>query len=312
MELHVPDGPGKTADVVLGFDRLEEYVTANRPHFGGTIGRFANRIAGGRFSLDGWDYALALNNGPNSLHGGLKGFDRVVWTAQEFSGPEGSGVLLDHMSTDGEEGYPGNLRVSVAYLLTPDDQLRIDYTAETDRATPINLTNHSYFNLAGHESGDILDHELTLLADHYTPFDQNQIPTGAIEPVRGTPLDFSAAATVGDRFSELGGYPLGYDHNYVLCAWPSTEPSLAARVREPKSGRVMEMLTTEPGMQLYTSNHLDGSIRGKQGVAYQRYQALCLEAQHYPDSVHHSGFPSVILRPDQMYRQTTMYRFLNA
>jgi aldose 1-epimerase len=306
-ELHVPDRHGRTADVVLGFDTLADYVGSNRPHFGAAIGRVANRVAGGKFSLDGREYTLAVNNGPNSLHGGKKGFDKVVWTARDV---QGSTVALSYLSPDGEEGYPGNLSVTVTYTLTPDDALAIEYTATTDRPTPVNLTNHSYFNLAGHGAGDVLGHEVMIAADVYTPFDPTQIPTGAIEPVRGTPLDFTTPAPVGARLAEVGGVPAGYDHNYVLRGGPDS-PGLAARVRDPGTGRVMEMLTTEPGVQLYTGNHLDGSIVGKGGVRYRQYQGLCLEAQHYPDSVHHPSFPSIILRPGETYRQTTVYRFSN-
>ncbi len=307
-EIHVPDREGKRADVVLGFDTLEGYL-GDHPYFGAIVGRFANRIARGRFTLDGREYTLAVNNGPNSLHGGLKGFDKKVWAAEDVSGPDGPAIRLSYLSPDGEEGYPGNLTVRVTYTLTADNGLKIDYKATTDQATPINLTNHSYFNLAGPASGKILDHELMLAADRYTPVDETLIPTGEIRPVEGTPLDFTKPTAIGARINEIGGDPTGYDHNYVLRGGSAKTPALAARVVEPESGRVLEAFTTEPGMQFYTGNFLDGSIRGKGGVVYGQHQAFCLEAQHFPDSVHHANFPSSILRPGEEYTQTTIYKF---
>jgi aldose 1-epimerase len=312
-ELHVPDRKGKTADVVLGFDTLEGYL-AGHPYFGATVGRVANRIARGTFTLDGRDYKLAVNNGPNSLHGGLKGFDKVVWKAEDVSGPDGPAIRFTYLSKDGEEGYPGKLSVGVTYTLVSganSEALKIDYTATTDQATPVNLTNHSYFNLAGPAAGTILGHELDVAADEYTPTDDTLIPTGVIAPVRGTPLDFTTPTLIGARFDQLKVNPAGYDHNYVLHAAPgaSKAPRLAARVREPKSGRVLEVLTTEPGVQLYTGNFLDGTLKGKGGVVYRQHQAFCLETQHYPDSVHHPTFPSTILRPSSTYTQTTIYKF---
>ncbi len=288
-ELHVPDRDGKVADVVLGFDNLDSYL-AGHPHFGAITGRFANRIAKGRFTLDGKEYKLAVNNGPNSLHGGLKGFDKVVWKAEDVSGPDGPAVKMSYRSPDGEEGYPGNLSVSVTYTVTSDDALRIDYSATTDKPTPVNLTNHSYFNLGGPASGPILGHELMLAADEYTAADETLIPTGELKPVRGTPLDFTTPTAIGARFDQLPGDPKGYDHNYVI-RHDTRSPALAARVYEPKSGRVMEMYTTEPGVQFYTANFLDGKLTGKGGVAYNKQQAFCLEAQHFPDSVNHDSFP---------------------
>jgi aldose 1-epimerase len=305
-ELDVPDRRGKPADVVLGFDNLEGYL-AGHPYFGAAIGRVANRIAKGRFTLDGKDYTLAVNNGPNSLHGGLKGFDKVVWKAEEVSGPAGPAVRLTYRSRDGEEGYPGNLDVGVTYTVT-SDALRIDYTAATDQATPVNLTNHTYFNLAGPASGSILKHELMLAADQYTPVDDTLIPTGEIKAVQGTPLDFTTPMPIGARIDQLKGDPVGYDHNFVLRGG-SNGPALAARVHDPESGRVMEVFTTEPGLQFYTGNFLDGSLKGKGGVVYRKHQALCLEADHFPDAVHHPNFPSVILRPGTTYTQTTIYKF---
>jgi len=308
-ELHVPDKDGKLEDVVLGFDDLKSYL-AGHPHFGDIVGRYANRIAKGKFTLDGKEYTLAVNNGPNSLHGGKKGFDKYVWKAEPVQGgADGVGVKLSHRSPDGDEGYPGNLSVTVTYTLTDKNELRIDYTATTDKATPVNLTNHSYFNLAGPKSGDILGHELMLAADRYTPADDTLIPTGEIKPVKGTPLDFTTATAIGKRIDQLKSQPGGgYDHNYVLNG-EGKSLALGARVREPKSGRVMEMLTTEPGVQLYTGNFLDGKVKGKGSVVYQKYHGFCLEAQHFPDSVNQPKFPSVILKPGDTYKQTTVYKF---
>lgn len=306
-ELDVPDRDGKLGDVVLGFDNLESYL-AGHPHFGAITGRFANRIAKGRFTLDGKQYKLAVNNGPNSLHGGLKGFDKVVWKGEDVSGSDGPAVKLSYLSRDGEEGYPGNLSVSVTYTVTSDDALRIDYSATTDKATPVNLTNHTYFNLSGPASGTILNHELMLAADEYTVADDTLIPTGELRSVRGSPLDFTTPTPIGSRFDQLTGAPKGYDHNYVI-RHDSRSPAFAARVYEPKSGRVMEMFTTEPGVQFYTANFLDGNLKGKGGVVYNKHQAFCLEAQHFPDSVNQERFPTTILRPGSTYTQTTIYKF---
>ncbi len=306
-ELIVPDRQGKPGDVVLGFDNLEGYL-AGHPFFGATAGRVANRIAKGRFTLDGVEYKLAVNNGPNSLHGGLKGFDKAVWKAENVSGAKGAAVKLSHVSKDGDEGYPGTLSVSVTYTVTPENELRIDYSATTDKATPVNLTNHSYFNLAGPASGSILGHELTLASEFYTPTDADLIPTGALETVSGTPLDFTVPVPIGARLGELKAEPKGYDHNFVLRGEPGALKP-AAKVRDSASGRVLEMFTTEPAVQLYTANFLDGKLKGKGGVAYKQHQAFCLEAQHYPDSVHHDNFPSIILRPGSTYTQTTIYKF---
>jgi aldose 1-epimerase len=305
-ELHVPDRQGKTADVVLGFDTLDAYVARN-PHFGAITGRVANRIAKGRFTIDGQEYKLALNNGPNTLHGGLKGFDKKVWKAEDVSGPSGPAVKMTYLSADGEEGFPGNLTTTVTYTLTPDDAIQIDYSATTDKPTAVNLTNHSYFNLAGHDSGTILDHELLMAADQYTPSDATLIPTGELESVKGTPLDFTTAMAIGARFDQIKANPVGYDDNYVINP-DKKSPAFAARVRDPKSGRVLEMFTTEPGVQLYTSNFLNG-VKGKGGAAYEKHQAFCLEAQHFPDALHHPNFASVVLRPGSTYSQTTIYKF---
>jgi aldose 1-epimerase len=306
-ELHVPDRDGKLDDVVLGFENLEGYL-AGHPYFGATVGRVANRVARGRFTLDGKEYRLATNNGPNALHGGRKGFDKVVWQAEELQGAGSPAVRLRYRSPDGEEGYPGNLVVVVTYTLNDDDALRIDYEATTDKATPVNLTNHSYFNLAGPRAGEILGHELMLAADKYTPSDNTLIPTGEIKPVHGTPLDFTTPAMIGARFGQLKGDPAGYDHNFVL-GGDGRSPALAARMYEPKTGRVLEMSTTEPGVQFYTANFLDGTLKGKGGVVYRKHAGFCLEAQHFPDSVNHPEFPSTILRPGQTYTQTTIYKF---
>jgi aldose 1-epimerase len=306
-ELHVPDKNGKLGDVVLGFDDLKGYL-AGHPFFGATVGRVANRIAKGKFTLGGKEYKLAINNGPNALHGGKKGFDKVVWKAEPVETKDGVAVKFTYRSPDGEEGYPGNLTATVTYTLTDDNNLRLDYTAKTDRATPVNLSNHSYFNLAGPASGDILKHELMLNADRYTPVDDTLIPTGEINAVKETPLDFSSPATIGSRIGKVKDKTGGYDHNFVLNK-KGKGPTLAARVREPRTGRVMEMYTTEPGVQFYTGNFLDGKQKGKGGVVYKKHQGFCLEAQHFPDSVNHSNFPTVILQPDKTYKQTTVYKF---
>jgi aldose 1-epimerase len=322
--LLLPDGNGKAVNVVLGYDSLEPYL-AGTPYFGATIGRVGNRIASGRFVLDGKTYTLATNdNGRHHLHGGNKGFDKVVWRAEEVKSSSGPAVRFVYRSADGEEGYPGNLDVSVLYTLTDSNELRIDYTARTDKRTPVNLTNHSYFNLAGDGSGDILGHVLTIPADHITAVGPDLIPTGELKPVKGTPWDFNTPTPIGARLKEVpGGPPVGYDHNYVLndeaaggrpAAAPGSEKltpllKVAARVSEPKSGRTMEVRTTEPGMQLYTGNFLDGTLRNRNGVPYKQYSAFCLETQHFPDSVNHPKFPSTILEPGREIRSTTVYRF---
>jgi aldose 1-epimerase len=296
-ELHVPDREGQCGDIVLGFDNLEQYLKKH-PYFGSTVGRVANRIAKGRFTLDGRTYTLATNNGPNHLHGGLKGFDKKVWQAEPQAG---AAVRFTYTSPDGEEGYPGTLAVTVTMTLADTNELRLDYLATTDKPTPVNLTNHSYFNLAG--EGDVLGHELMIAANYYTPVDSALIPTGEIKPVKGTPMDFTAPQPIGARFAQLRTDPVGYDHNYVL------EVAQAARVYEARSGRIMEVRTTEPGVQLYTSNFFNGSLTGKRGVVYRQHAALCLETQHFPDSVNQPNFPPVILRPGQTYRQTTVWKF---
>jgi aldose 1-epimerase len=306
-ELHVPDRNGKLGDVVLGHDRLQDYL-GGHPFFGCICGRVANRIAKGKFTLDGKEYHLAVNNGPNALHGGKRGFDKYVWKPESVVSTEGPAVKFRHTSPDGDEGYPGNLTVTVTYALTSQNELKIEYQAATDRATPVNLTNHSYFNLAGAGNGNILGHELMLAADRYTPTDDTLIPTGELKPVRGTPLDFTTPTRIGDRIDQLPKYTGGgYDHNYVINR-NADGLKLGARVHEPGTGRVMEMYTTEPGVQLYTGNHLN--VKGKGGASYAKHAGFCLEAQHFPDSINQPEFPSVVLRPGQTYRQTTVYRFL--
>lgn len=305
-ELWVPDRNGKATNVVMGFDNLEAYVKGH-PFFGAVAGRVANRIGGSKFTLDGKEYKLAANNGPNHLHGGLKGFDKAVWKSRPLQNKDGSAsVEFTHVSKDGDEGYPGNLSAKVVYTLTDNNELRIDYTATTDKATPVNLTNHSYFNLAG--SGDVLGHEMTIMADRYTPVDSGLIPTGEIAPVKGTPLDFTQPHTIGERIQQLKPAPGGYDHNYVLNSGGKSL-SLAARVREPKSGRVMEVLTTEPGVQLYTANGMDGKLSGTGGVRYVQHGAFCLETQHFPDAINKPNFPSVVLRPGEAYKTSTVFKF---
>lgn len=312
--LKTPDRAGHFSDIVLGYDNLTAYV-ANSPYFGAIVGRYANRIARGHFTLDGAAYTLAVNNGPNSLHGGLRGFDKVVWSARPFQNQEGQGVTLDYTSKNGEEGYPGTLHAVVTYTLTADDRLIVDYQATTDKATPINLSQHSYWNLAGNASRDILGHVLTINADATTPVDSTLIPTGEIAPVQGTPFDFRTPTAIGARVDQRQDaqirYGNGYDHNWVLnrAGAASDALVLAARVVEPSSGRTMEISTTEPGLQFYSGNFLDGSITGKGGAVYRFRYGIALETQHYPDSPNHPNFPSTILRPGQQYRSRTVFKF---
>ena len=304
-ELWVPDRHGKNADVVLGFDQLGGYVV-NPAWFGATVGRVTNRIAKGKFTLGGKQYSLEINNPPNSLHSGPKDLSHVVWRGDVVSTPHAAAVKFSYISPDGDEGFPGNLTVSVTYTLTDRDELRLDYSATTDQATPVNLTNHSYFNLGGGK--DILDDILYLNADRYTPVDSTFIPTGEILPVKGTPLDFTHPVKIGARIAEIKGDPGGYDHNFVLNGEPG-KLKLAARVSDPGSGRRLELWTTEPGVQFYSANFLDGSIVGKGSVKYGKHAAFCLEAQHFPDSVNQPRFPSIILEPGAAYRQETIYKF---
>lgn len=306
--LRVPDRSGKLDDVVLGFDRLEPYLK-NDPFFGAIIGRYGNRIAEGSFTLDGKTYTLAKNNGPNHLHGGVKGFDKVLWEVEPDAGR--NALVFTRTSPDGEEGYPGNLRVRVTYTLTDANALTVDYVATTDKPTPVNLTQHSYFNLAGHAAGDILGHELTLNADRYTPVDDTLIPTGELAPVEGTPFDFRQPTAIGARID--AGHPQlnaakGYDHNWVLNR-AGDGLQVAARVHEPKSGRTLEVATMEPGIQFYSGNFLDGTLTGKGGAVYRHRTGFCLETQHFPDSPNQPNFPSTILRPGEEYRTRTVFTF---
>jgi aldose 1-epimerase len=306
-EIDTPDRNGRVGDIVLGFDSLDGYF-GSHPYFGATVGRVANRIAKGKFSLNGQEYSLATNNGPNSLHGGLKGFDKVIWKAKPIGRPDGPSIKLTYHSPDGEEGYPGNLNVSVQFTVTEQNELKLEYLATTDKATPINLSNHTYFNLAGRTNEPILGHELLLKASHYTPVDETLIPSGEIAAVAGTPLDFTKPTAIGARIKELKGEPSGYDHNLALDS-EGKSLELAAQVYEPKSGRVLTISTTEPGIQFYTGNFLDGTITGKDGIAYRKHHAFCLETQHFPDSIHHPNFPSAVLEPGNTYNQTTVYKF---
>lgn len=308
VTLKVPDRAGKFADVVLGFDSLDPYL-GNSPYFGALIGRYGNRIGKARFTLDGKEYKLAANNGPNALHGGVVGFDKVLWKGEEGTGEEPS-LKLTYLSKDGEEGYPGNLSVTVVYTLTDRNELRIDYEAATDQDTVLNLTNHSYFNLAGEGVGDILGHEIMINADRFTPIDSGLIPTGELKPVKGTPFDFTKSTAIGARINDRDQqiqFGKGYDHNFVLNGGGGL--TLAARVVESHSGRIMEVLTTQPGVQFYTGNFLDGSVKGKGGKAYPYRSAFCLETQHFPDSPNKPGFPSVVLKPGEKFTSTTVYRF---
>ena len=313
MELHAPDREGVFEDIVLGFDQLEPYFE-NPAYFGCTTGRVANRIAGGKFSLNGQAYQLATNlDGKHHLHGGNIGLDKRLWDGSTNIVDGVPSATFTYISPDGEEGYPGNLSIQVTYLLTEDNQLRIEYRATSDRSTPVNLTNHSYFNLAGTDEGTILKHELLLMANNYTEMDNDLIPTGKISTVEKTPLDFRNSTPIGDRIHQLPPQPEfrnpgGYDHNMVLNDYTG-DLSLAARVYEPSSGRIMEVFTTEPAMQLYTGNFLDGTIIGKNGVVYEKHFGLCIETQHYPDSVNRPEFPSTILDPDEIYATATTFKF---
>jgi aldose 1-epimerase len=305
VKILTPDRNGKFDDIVLGFDKFSPYLHA-KTYFGATVGRYANRIAGAQFQIGKTTYTLARNNGPNSLHGGTRGFDKRMWKMEPVDS-DIPALRFSRLSPDGEEGYPGNLFVSVTFSLNDDNELRISYEATTDQVTVINLTNHSYFNLAG--EGTILDHVVTLHADAYTPVDATLIPTGEIKNVAGTPWDFLTPTPIGLHLKETGGRPVGYDHNFVLNkGWFSTW-SLAAEVSDPKSGRTLAVSTDQPGVQFYTGNSLDGSLTGKGGVAYGPYSGFCLETQHFPDSPHHDDFPSTILVPGTTYKTSTVYAF---
>ncbi|MBI4326614.1 MAG: galactose mutarotase [Chloroflexi bacterium] len=308
VSLKAPDRHGQFGDVVLGHDTLAEYIK-DSPYFGCLVGRYGNRIAKGKFTLAGKEYTLATNNFPNHLHGGLKGFDKVVWQAQALPSDLGPALELRYVSKDGEEGYPGNLSVTATYVLTEDNALRLDYTATTDKATVANLTHHSYFNLAG--KGDILGHVVTMPADRFTPVDRTLIPTGELKPVAGTPFDFRTPTAIGARIGQeneqlkFGG---GYDHNWVFDKRLG-DLTLQARVFEPTSGREMEVWSTEPGLQFYSGNFLDGTIKGKVGWVYQFRNGFCMEPQHYPDSPNQPGFPSTVLKPGETYKNTILYKF---
>lgn len=308
--LKVADREGKLEDVVLGFDSLEGYLQPGVPYFGSIVGRYGNRIANARFSLDGQEYQLAANDGPNHLHGGNKGYDKVLWQAEEVQSNEGPALKLQYRSPDGEEGYPGNLDIAVTYTLTEADELKIDYQATTDKATVVNLTNHAYFNLSGELETPVLDHRVMINADRFIPVDETLIPTGALQPVQGTPFDFTQPTPIGERINAVDEQlkrGRGYDHCWVLKGQPGTM-NLAASVYEPGSGRYLEVYTTEPGIQFYTGNFLDGSLNGK-GVNYQHRTGFCLETEHFPDSPNQSSFPSVVLEPGETYHTQTTYKF---
>jgi aldose 1-epimerase len=306
--LKVPDRNGQMADVVLGYDNLEGYLKET-PYFGALIGRYGNRIAKGKFTLDKKQYTLATNNGPNALHGGIKGFDKVVWEATWYQAAMGPALELHYLSKDGEEGYPGNLSVTAIYTLTEDNALRLDYTATTDKATVLNLTQHSYFNLAG--KGDVLSHEVRMPATRFTPVDETLIPTGELRPVKGTPFDFTARTAIGARINQPDQqlkFGNGYDHNWVFNKRIG-DLSLLAEVYEPNTGRVLEVFSTEPGLQFYTGNFLNGTITGKGGQVYNFRNGFCMEPQHYPDTPNKPKFPSVVLKPGKVYKNTIIYRF---
>ncbi len=306
VSMEVPDRNGKLGDVVLGFDKLDGYLKPH-PCFGAIIGRYANRIGGAKFKLDGSEYKLAANDGNNTLHGGIKGFDKVVWKIEKAEAKGNRAELkLGYLSKDGEEGFPGNLKCIVTYALTADNELEIKYEATTDKPTVVNLTNHAYWNLAGQGNGDVLGHELMINADKYTAVNKGLILTGELKSVLDTPLDFTKPMTIGSRIRQVDMG--GYDHNYVLNG-KAGQMKLAARVYEPTSGRVMEIQTTEPGVQFYSSNWLDGTLKGKQGKVYNKHGALCLETQHYPDSPNKPEFPSVVLRPGEKYKTVTVHKF---
>jgi aldose 1-epimerase len=311
QKLVMPDKNGNMEDIVLGFDTLDGYTGTNDPYFGALIGRYGNRIGAGTFTLEGQTYTLAKNNNGNSLHGGIKGFDKVVWTAKPSVGIHGPQLVLAYVSKDGEEGYPGNLEVTAIYTLTEDNALKLEYTARTDKPTVVNLTHHSYFNLAGQGNGDILGDIVYINADQTTPVDSGLIPTGAFADVTGTPFDFRTPTTPGARINDpdpVLQYGPGYDHNWVINK-PLGKFGLMARVVEPNSGRVMEVWSDQPGLQFYTGNFLDGSITGKDGKVYQKHYALCMEPQHYPDSPNKPNFPTTELKPGETYHNTIEYKF---
>ncbi len=303
--LQVPDSNGNFTDIVLGYDNLDDYIKNNSPYFGAIVGRFAGRIAKGKFTLKGVEYKLATNNGPNHLHGGIKAFDKVVWDAEQMQTDEGPALKLTYLSPDGEEGYPGNLACTVIYPLTNNNELKVSYEAETDKTTVVNFTHHSYFNLAGHNSGNILGHILMINADNFAATDDLFIPTGEIKSIKGTPLDFTKPTPIGSNIAKTNG---GYEHTYVLNS-SCGSLALVARAYEPKTGRVMEVFTTQPGVKLYTGNYLDGSITGKDQAVYNKHAAFCLETQHFPDSPNHSNFPSTVLVPGEKYTHLIVHKF---
>ena len=311
VSLKVPDRTGKMDDVVLGYDSLDGYLT-NKAYFGATIGRYGNRIGHGTFVLDGKTYTLPKNDGDNTLHGGNEGFNKRLWAAKDVSGKQGPALELTYLSKDGEEGFPGNLSVKVVFTLTDANELRISYAAITDKDTVVNLTNHAYFNLAGHGNGDVLGHMLTIQGDKITAVDSSLIPTGELRPVAGTPFDFTKSTAIGERINQddpqikVGK---GYDHNWVLTSAAKAGPALVAEAYEPKSGRVLQVLGTEPGVQFYSGNFLDGTITGKDGKVYNRRYGFCLETQHFPDSPNHPSFPSTELTPGKKYATTTIFKF---
>ena len=311
VSLRAPDRTGKFDDVVLGYDSLDGYLT-NKAFFGAVIGRYGNRIAHGKFTLNGQTYTLPKNDGDNTLHGGPEAFNKKLWTAKDVSSSKGQALELTYMSPDGEEGFPGNLNAKVVYTLNDQNELTIAYSATTDKDTVVNLTNHSYFNLAGQGTGDILRHELMIKGDHITAVDETLIPTGELRPVKGTPFDFTHATAIGARIDQddpqlkLGK---GYDHNWVLNDHGSRSPVLVAEAYEPKSGRVLQVLSTEPGVQFYSGNFLDGTIQGKGNKVYNQRYGFCLETQHFPDSPNHPKFPSTTLKPGQTYSTTTVFKF---
>jgi aldose 1-epimerase len=304
VAVETPDRDGKNANINLGFDNVRGFE-GKHPYFGATVGRFANRIAKGKFTLDGKEYSLATNNGPNHLHGGIKGFNRMLWKAEEVKGDKEVGVRFSYLSRDGEEGYPGNLQVTAFYTLTADDELKIEFTAKTDKPTVLNLTNHNYWNLNGAFSGSILDHVLMLTADKYLPVDDGLIPTGEMASVEGSPLDFRSPKPIGREIQKIKSDPVGYDHCFVLNNQEG-DLALAARVKDPDSGRVMEVYTTQPGIQLYTGNFLSGNE--SEGGAKQ-HEAFCLETQHFPDAPNQKNFSTAVLRPGESYKQTTVHKF---
>jgi len=310
VSVEVPDGEGKLADVTLGYDTLEGWL-ASTSYFGATVGRYGNRIAKGKFTLDGKTYTLATNNDENHLHGGIKGFDKVLWDAKPIKRSDAVGVTFTYTSADGEEGYPGTLRTAVTYLLTDNNELRVEFKATTDKPTIVNLCHHSYWNLTGDPKNPILDHELMLAADHFLPVDEGLIPTGELRPVKGTPFDFTKPTKIGARVGaddQQLKYGNGYDHCWVLRN-QTGKVALAATLHDPSTGRAMDILTDQPGVQFYGGNFLDGTVEGKGGVKYQFRTALCLETQHYPDSPNKPTFPSVVLRPGETYRHTMIHRF---